>query len=229
MLPMSSIEDNIRKHTPIKQPNLAAICCHIRSQRLSKMVGSYQQGCLWPCDTPTNLLKVANPSTARIIKAPPNDPRRVVGARVHARASLVTSLVEFSRLFGSLARTKFVAGTVREVLPERPNNRQLTKLDVEWFLPTGSKLKTLPIASCKAGDPLDVEMAPSSKVGGEPQVGDEPRIEQYSCGGHVTSAAYSQPVAPAQGTQQPVATVHGIECFEEDVRIPIGVLSTGVC
>jgi hypothetical protein len=154
--------------------------------------------------------------------APPNDPRRVVGARVHARASLVTSLAECSRLFGSLARTKVVAGTVREVLLERPNNRQLIKLDVEWFLPTGSKQKTLPIASFKAGNPLNVEMAPSSKVGGAPQVDDEPRIEQYSCDGHVPSAAYSQPVTPAQGTQQPVATVQGIEWFEEDVRIPIG-------
>jgi Transposase IS4 len=156
--------------------------------------------------------------------APPTDPRRVVGARVHARASLVTSLAECSRLFGSNARTKVVAGTVREVLLERPNNRQLTKLGVEWLLPTGSKLKTLPIASCKAGDVQDMEKASLSKVGGEQQSGDVLQTEQDAGDDHVSSAAYSRPVAPAQGTQPPVATVHGVEWFEEDVRIPIGGL-----
>jgi hypothetical protein len=96
---------------------------------------------------------------------------------VHARSCLVTSLAECSLLFGSLSRTNLVVGTVREVLLERPNNRQLTKLDVECFLPTGSKLKTLPIESFKAGYPLDIEKAPSSKLGFDPQGGDGPRTE----------------------------------------------------
>jgi hypothetical protein len=114
---------------------------------------------------------------------------------VHARASLVTSLAECSRLFGSNARTKVVAETVREVLLERPSNRQLTKLGVEWLLPTGSKLKTLPIASCKAGDVQDMEKASLSKVGGEQQSGDVLQTEQDAGDEHVPSAAYSRPVA----------------------------------
>jgi hypothetical protein len=41
-----------------------------------------------------------------------NDPRFVVGARVHAKALHVTAIAECHRRYGTNAKTKFVNGTV---------------------------------------------------------------------------------------------------------------------
>lgn len=62
------------------------------------------------------------------------DPRRRVGAIVHAKATAVTNLAQCGRLFGSEAERKLVHGTVVEVVVGRSRERSSTSLRVEWTL-----------------------------------------------------------------------------------------------
>jgi hypothetical protein len=94
--------------------------------------------------------------------APTSDPRRTIGARVHAKATAITSLAECCRLFGSLSKTATVAGSVQDVIIERPNNRAQVWLQVEWELPSGPNTKEVLAMNVKSGDPPS---SPSSPVG----------------------------------------------------------------
>lgn len=64
------------------------------------------------------------------------DPRRRVGAVVHAKATIVTNIAQCARLYGSQAKTKFINGTVVEVIVDRSTGRASTFLKVEWVMTT---------------------------------------------------------------------------------------------
>lgn len=55
--------------------------------------------------------------TANMPIEKPADPRRVVGARVHTKASLTINDKECHRRYGSFWNTKLVAGTVYSIEP----------------------------------------------------------------------------------------------------------------
>ena len=72
-----------------------------------------------------------------------DDPRRIVGRRVYAKAIHVTSLAECARRFGSRSKTKEVAGTVLECIDRKTKtNRQSTYVKAVYAL-GGGTLKTV--------------------------------------------------------------------------------------
>jgi len=73
---------------------------------------------------------------------------------VHTEATNVTIYAECSRLFGTLASSKFVSGQVMEIVPGvQRNGRRKTDLRVMWTVKTRLVDKTLSLRSVKAGSP----------------------------------------------------------------------------
>lgn len=60
------------------------------------------------------------------------DARRVVGAEVYTKATHITNHAECSRLFETMASTKWIRGTVKEVAMVVKNGRRMTRLVVAW-------------------------------------------------------------------------------------------------
>ena len=72
-----------------------------------------------------------------------DDPRRIVGRRVYAKAIHVTALSECARRFGSRSKTKEVAGTVLECIDRKTKtNRSSTYVKAVYTLGNGT-LKTV--------------------------------------------------------------------------------------
>ena len=72
-----------------------------------------------------------------------DDPRRIVGRRVYAKAIHVTALSECARRFGSRSKTKEVAGTVLECIDRKTKtNRSSTYVKAVYTL-GGGTLKTV--------------------------------------------------------------------------------------
>ena len=84
-----------------------------------------------------------------------NDDRRVVGARVHTKASFVTNMAECSRRYGSIAKTKRIGGTVvateLEPLPGKTRKSWWIAADCELG-GDAIKCKKLDIRSVTTGD-----------------------------------------------------------------------------
>jgi len=131
--------------------------------------------------------------------APSSDPRREVGAQVHAKAMLVKALAQCRRWFGPTnADTAFLNGIVQKVIVGRSNKRSKTQLKVEFFLTDDTKIvKELNVRSVKAGHaqvpPVFVE----------------------------DSSDNENPV-----TIQKKVTVHGYKWVEQSRPISIGELTT---
>ena len=68
-----------------------------------------------------------------------NDPRRELGARVTAKATVVSSQAECKRLFGSLCKTKRVTGVITDVVKDCSGKHKQTSFVVEWEI-AGKKL-----------------------------------------------------------------------------------------
>ena len=86
-----------------------------------------------------------------------NDPRRVVGNIVYAKATAVTSLSECARRYGSNSKTKELHGVVKEVVVEKTSKTSKTLIVAEWHLGGGTtKTKTLSLRSVlvEAAKPL---------------------------------------------------------------------------
>jgi hypothetical protein len=82
--------------------------------------------------------------------------RRVIGSRVCTKATFVAARAECARQFGSLASSKFVDGTVLEVIVERPNGRAQTFLNANWDFPSGLKHKRVLLSNVQTADPASV-------------------------------------------------------------------------
>jgi Transposase IS4 len=84
------------------------------------------------------------------------DPRRTVGARVHAKAMHVASLAECARRYGILKKSKLVNGTVVEVRVDKSGKRANVFVTAEYHLSgTIFKKKELNLRSVYRGESLD--------------------------------------------------------------------------
>ena len=61
------------------------------------------------------------------------DPRKVVNARIHAKVTHITCMSQCSRLYGALAKTKYLDGTVTRVLVDQTIKRARTFIEAVWF------------------------------------------------------------------------------------------------
>ena len=78
-----------------------------------------------------------------------SDPRRVIGAHVYAKASIVTSDSECKRLFGSLWKKTTVNGIVKHVVvPPRGSGKQ-TSLIIKWNINGSSKTKEVKLMNVR--------------------------------------------------------------------------------
>jgi hypothetical protein len=90
-----------------------------------------------------------------------SDPRRVVGARVHAKALHVTSEEKCRRQYGSLQGTKLVSGTVVDIEISKTGQRANVFITADFNLdPSFVKRKRLNDRSVYAGEaPVNIPSA----------------------------------------------------------------------
>jgi hypothetical protein len=82
-----------------------------------------------------------------------SDPRRVVGARVHAKDLHVTSEAECRRRYGILKGTKLVSGTVVDVETSKTGQRANVFITADFNVdPSFVKRKRLNVRSVYAGE-----------------------------------------------------------------------------
>jgi hypothetical protein len=82
-----------------------------------------------------------------------NDPRRVVGAVVHALVSHVTAQAEYGRWYGALQDSKMLTGAVTEVRVDASGRRRSTFVTASYHLGgVDYKLKELNVRSVHAGE-----------------------------------------------------------------------------
>jgi hypothetical protein len=152
--------------------------------------------------------------------APTSDSRRTIGARVHAKATAITSLAECCRLFESLSKTAKVAWTVQDVIIERPNNRAQVWFQVEWEQPSGLKTKEVLAMNVKSGDPPSSTSSPvgttathSLAAGGVHRIEDGVHRQD-------PNPAYSTTMHHPPAHPPTTVIVHGSEWVEDPVLIP---------
>lgn len=164
-----------------------------------------------------------------------NDPRRRVGAAVHAKTTAVTNPSQCARLYGSLAKEKMANGIVKEVLVDRPTGHVSTSLRVEWTMsstPTvTTSLKTLKINNIKPGPaPVPSSSTPvvvdnhddtvPRRTNDELTVSSEARrCMNQETGDHCEKLLSQQPRIAVRKADN---VVHDMDWFEEDVQMPIG-------
>jgi len=78
-----------------------------------------------------------------------DDPRLVVGATVHAKAVHIVHYAECARLYGSLAGTKLVSGTVTSFTRQVKSGRSMTGITATWDLASGTVEKHLMLLNVK--------------------------------------------------------------------------------
>ena len=150
------------------------------------------------------------------------DPRRIIGAAVHAKATAVTSLAECSRLFGSNANSKLVNGEVLNVETTKIKGRLSTSLTVKWVLLDAeiSKIvtKTLKLINVKAGhvsNPAGGESTAASKEGVKSTEG------AYSSKNNSLSFKHAD-LNHFHPATNPSVSVHGTDWYEMKATCPIG-------
>ena len=166
------------------------------------------------------------------------DPRRVVGAKVTARATYVSHPAECNRRYGSLAKSKWLVGTVLQVVVTRatePGKRSSTKIMAEYELGGGQKkVKTIALSSVKAWMPpspkeREQPLTPQQDNHAAPPIGEqaqEPTLAALT-GETNQEAAVPAPPLPQQerGEQehsvsrqqnQPAAVSNGVKWYEDD-------------
>jgi hypothetical protein len=127
-------------------------------------------------------------SLIELIMSNNDDPRYVLGARVHAKALHVTAAAECHRRYGTNAKTKFLNGTVVVVdsAPSSTKKRAVTLITANFELGGGTtKRHRLNSRSVKAGE------APSMIV-----VQPEPVIETVTENLEPTNDTHVAPTAP---------------------------------
>ena len=171
------------------------------------------------------------------------DQRRVVGAKVTARATHVTSPAECGRQYGGGAKSKWLIGTVLEVLVIRQpgGKRASTKIKAEYELGGGhKKVKIIPLQSVKIWTPPPPEEEEEQQQQQQPPInstthqednsnaedGDEQQPPPLDAAELVPLPGDQQPPPPAQQQQeqhqqqeqrrQPVVEQHGVKWYEDD-------------
>lgn len=119
----------------------------------------------------------------------------MVGAEVHTKAIHITNYAECSRLFGTMASSKWVRGTVKNVVVVVKNGRRLTRLMVVWELSSKIVEKELSLGTVKAGPPPAL---PATSQGS-----DTPPSSGLTLGSTVTEAGHSGSRAPCMSSRPP--------------------------
>ena len=150
------------------------------------------------------------------------DPRRCVNAEVHAKASAVTHKKECSRLYGANAKTKFVNGTVLEVLTDITNGLRSTSLRVEWILYDTNNprklVKVVKLCNVRAGPaPSDPENQNVKIV-----LPVRPRTQLTHRQASDDTESESLGISPVTPSRTPDFIANGVEWFTKDVWSPIG-------
>ncbi len=82
-----------------------------------------------------------------------SDSRWVIGAPVQTKATHLSSDAQCGRWFRSLWKSKFISGTVTNVIASQSQTgRQQTDLEVDWELPSGIVKKRVKLRNLKAHD-----------------------------------------------------------------------------
>jgi hypothetical protein len=98
-----------------------------------------------------------------------SDPKRRVGARVHARAHFKMSLADAKRKFGSYWNRQLVSGTVISVDKDTSGKRSSFFLNVKWELPGEERMKRVNVRSVLSGEaPFAAEGISSAPNGSQP-------------------------------------------------------------
>jgi hypothetical protein len=112
---LSSIEDNFQPAAIIKTTNTWALYVRFLEQTCLEMSWDSCSFVTASSVTP-DFTELRDEVGSQVHLLPPmatrEAPRRVVGARVHAKAIHVSNLAECARRYGALKSTKMVAGTV---------------------------------------------------------------------------------------------------------------------
>jgi hypothetical protein len=82
----------------------------------------------------------------------PQDPKRVVGNRVHARARHVVGDKSARNRYGRLWKDQFVYGTVKGIVTARVNVREQASVDVLWDIGEGTKRMTVRVINIRTRD-----------------------------------------------------------------------------
>jgi hypothetical protein len=144
------------------------------------------------------------------------DPRRTVGARVHAKALHVASPAEYARRYGMLNTSKLVNGTMVDVRVDKSGKRSNVFITAEYYLGgTIFRKKELNLRSVYRGEATDV-----NPEGGEGEFRLETlpttsNGEDDDCGRTGKTKAYS---SADQGT----VDIHGQIWQTGDVELPVG-------
>jgi hypothetical protein len=129
--------------------------------------------------------------------SPSTDPKRVIGARVHAKAHFAMSMMDAKRTFGSAWNTYLVSGAVLSVVERASGKRVSVHVDVMWDLPAGPKARVVNVRSVTAGNApgaVEPEAGASAPAAGQ-FVGADP--EQDSERRQPAPPAYSEAGSPA--------------------------------
>jgi hypothetical protein len=138
---------------------------------------------------------------------------------VCTKAIFVTARAECARQFGSAASSKFVDGTVLEVIVERPIGRAQTSLNVKWDFPSGAKHKRVLLSNIKTADPASV--SPLTE-GASIHAVQTSSVREEATLGKAGAVVYSCHPPDNSNRLTPTAVVPGQEWNEEEVTIPIG-------
>lgn len=240
--------------------SLLALSCAVRVPLLGVMAEHVSGGCSSaptltpsPTDTPSSAPALL-PATPTGSPRPPtlgaspcrpprgrrrvssDDPRLLVGAQAHTKATYVTSFAECSRLFGSLASTKVVSGTVLAVIAGlQRDSRRKSDLQVRWTVKSRTVDKTLSLSSVKAGPPPPPLPCPSQSGTPSTQVSQAElqSTPPASSAAPIGASSRVPPLpeadtratrAPSQARTTPAATtaVHGVRWTAGPVSQPVG-------
>lgn len=152
------------------------------------------------------------------------DARGLVGATVNAKYTHITSFKECQRIYGALAKSKRVSGTVLEVLTSTVNGRARNLLKVEWDLYGRKIVKTLGLCCVKArwtsASELDQRERSCEPPPSDSEDGDEDCQHQLAKEG-----AHSSPgrgCSDVSGESEAVFDCHGVEWVNKTFIQPVG-------
>jgi hypothetical protein len=145
-----------------------------------------------------------------------NDPRRVVGAAVHAKAHFCTNASEAKRMYDALWNSKFVTGTVEEVLTDISGRRATVKLKFKWNLPGRESRKSINLRSAHADEAPHSIRASRELTLCDPSPVRPDDVEEEVAGRQDEGDPYSEDAG---------GTVH---CAASDESVGVTVVATGV-
>jgi hypothetical protein len=137
---------------------------------------------------------------------------------VCTKAVFVTARAECPRQFGSESSSKYIDGTVHNIIAECPNSRAQTHLNVKWDFPYGAKHKRVFLSNIRTANPSCVSpLTDGAAVQADQTFSDG----QEATLGKASTLAHSCPPPDPSILLTPTAVDHGRELFEEEGSNPI--------